>query len=46
VIIFDEYSSATHEFRAFADYRGAFWRSATPVAMTADYATQVAFVFD
>ena len=46
VIIFDEYSAATHEFRAFADYRSAFWRSATPVAMTSDYATQVAFVFD
>jgi hypothetical protein len=46
VIIFDEFSSATHEFRAFADYRGAFWRSATAVAMTSDYATRVAFVFD
>jgi O-methyltransferase len=46
VIIFDEYSSARHEFRAFADYRQAFWRSATPVAMTSDYARQVAFVFD
>jgi O-methyltransferase len=46
VIIFDEYSSATHEFRAFADYRNAFWGSATPVAMTSDYATRVAFVFD
>ena len=46
VIIFDEYSHATHEFRAFADYRSAFWRSATPVAMTSDYALQVAFVFD
>jgi O-methyltransferase len=46
VIIFDEFSVATHEFRAFADYRSAFWRSATPVAMTSDYATQVAFVLD
>src|SRR6516165_9387098 len=44
VIIFDEYSVATHEFRAFADYRSAFWRSAHPVAMTSDYAAQVAFV--
>jgi O-methyltransferase len=43
---FDEYSSTTHEFCAFADYRKAFWRSATPVAMTSDYATQVAFMFD
>jgi O-methyltransferase len=46
VIIFDEYTVAMHEFRAFADYRSAFWRSAHPVAMTSDYATQVAFVFD
>jgi O-methyltransferase len=46
VIIFDEYSSAMHEFRAFADYRNAFWRSAHAVAMTSDYALQVAFVFD
>src|ERR1700730_1859622 len=46
VIIFDEYTVATHEFRAFSDYRSAFWRSAHPVAMTADYALQVAFVFD
>jgi O-methyltransferase len=46
VIIFDEYSSATHEFRAFADYRNAFWRTATPLAMTSEYADQVAFVFD
>ena len=46
VIIFDEYSVATHEFRAFADYRSSFWRSAHPVAMTSDYASQVAFVFE
>jgi Macrocin-O-methyltransferase (TylF) len=37
VLIFDEYSHLTHEFRAFADYRSAFWRSAHPVAMTSDY---------
>jgi O-methyltransferase len=46
VLIFDEYSVATHEFRAFADYRSAFMRSAHPVAMTSDYATQTAFVVD
>jgi hypothetical protein len=46
VIIFDEYSSALHEFRAFEDYRNAFLRSATPIAMTSDYADQVAFLFD
>jgi hypothetical protein len=46
VIIFDEYSVAMHEFRAFEDYKSAFLRNARPVAMTADYATQVAFVFE
>ena len=46
VVIFDEFSIPTHEFRAFADYRSAFMRSAHPVAMTADYADRVAFVFD
>ena len=46
VVIFAEYSSATHEFRALADYRNAFWRTATPVAMTSEYTDQVAFVFD
>jgi hypothetical protein len=46
VVIFDDFSMATHVFRAFADYKSAFWRSAHPVAMTSDYAAQVAFVFD
>ena len=46
VVILDDFSMATHVFRAFADYRSAFMRSAHPVAMTSDYAAQVAFVFD
>jgi hypothetical protein len=46
VVIFDDFSMPLHVFRAFADYRSAFWRSAHPVAMTSDYADQVAFVFD
>ena len=46
MIILDDFSMATHVFRAFADYRSAFWRSAHPAAMTSDYAAQVAFVFD
>ena len=46
VIIFDEYSSALHEFRAFGDYQKSFLRSATPIAITSDYADQVAFLFD
>ena len=46
VIIFDDFWMPTHVFRAFTDYRSAFWRSAHAVAMTSDYADQVAFVFD
>ena len=46
VVILDDFSHPIHGFRAFADYRSAFWRSAHPVAMTADYAMQAAFVFD
>ena len=46
VVILDDFSMATHVFRAFADYRSAFWRSAHPVAMTSDYALTVALVFD
>ena len=46
VVILDDFSMATHVFRAFADYRSAFMRSAHPVAMTSDYAAQAAFVFD
>jgi O-methyltransferase len=46
VVIFDDFSMATHVFRAFADYKAAFMRSAHPVAMTSDYAAQVAFVLD
>lgn len=46
VIIFDEYSSALHEFRAFEDYKNSFLRSATPIAMTSDYGDQVVFLFD
>jgi hypothetical protein len=46
VVILDDFSHATHVFRAFADYRSAFWRSAHPVAMTSNYVLTVAFVFD
>jgi O-methyltransferase len=46
VVILDDFSHATHVFRAFADYRSAFWRSAHPVAMTSNFALTVAFVFD
>jgi hypothetical protein len=46
VVLLDDFSMATHVFRAFADYRSPFMRSAHPVAMTSDYAAQLAFVFD
>ena len=46
VIILDDFSVATHVFRAFADYKSAFWRSARPAVMTFDYAAQAAFVFE
>jgi hypothetical protein len=46
VLILDDFSVATHVFRAFDNYKRAFWRSMHPVAMTSDYAAQVAFVFD
>jgi O-methyltransferase len=46
VVILDDFSVATHVFRAFDDYKSSFMRSAHPVAMTSDYARVVAFVFD
>jgi hypothetical protein len=46
VLILDDFSRPTHGFRAFADFRCAFWRAAHPVAMTSDYAMQAAFVLD
>lgn len=45
VVIFDEFSSPLHEFRAFHDYLAAYRRQVVPVAMTRDYATQVAVQF-
>jgi hypothetical protein len=46
VLIFDEFCVAQHEFRAWADYLAAFNRRATALAMTEDFATQTAFVFE
>jgi hypothetical protein len=46
VLILDDFSMATHVSRVFTDYKSAFMRWAHPVAMTSDYAAQVAFVFD
>ncbi len=49
IIIFDEFNSPLHEFRAFNDYLSAFMRTAKPLVMTDDGtfpATQVAFDFE
>ena len=45
IVIFDEFSSPLHEFRALHDYLGAYNRRATPIALNTDYAMQAAFVF-
>jgi hypothetical protein len=46
IIIFDEFSSALHEFRAWNDYLAAYKRKVTPIAMTNDEAARVAFMFN
>lgn len=46
IIIFDEFSSALNEFRAWNDYLRSFMRKAKPIAMTANYADQAAFMFE
>jgi hypothetical protein len=46
VIIFDEFASALHEFRALDDYCRAYRRGVRPVAMTSDFAAQAAFIVD
>ncbi len=51
IIIFDEFTSPLHEFRAFNDYLGSFMRTARPIAMTEagggqGRGHQIAFIFD
>jgi O-methyltransferase len=46
VIIFDEYSSVLHEFRAWLDHQKAFLRSSRCIALTTEYAQRVAFVLN
>ena len=45
VLMFDEFSSPLHEFRAFNDYIGSFRRSVKLIAICGPYADQAAFVF-
>jgi hypothetical protein len=44
IVIFDEYSSVLHEFRAWLDHQKAFLRSSRCIAVTTFYAHRVAFV--
>lgn len=46
LIIFDEFPSPMHEYRAWTDYCAAFMRRATLVASSGPYAEQAVFRFD
>jgi O-methyltransferase len=46
IIIFDEFSSPLHEFRAVHDYLDAYMRQARPIAMLEAYADKVALLFE
>lgn len=46
IIIFDEFASPLHEFRAWNDYTGAFMRRARLVGTSGPYAEQAAFIFE
>jgi O-methyltransferase len=43
-IMFDEFSSVMHEFRAWTDYQKIFLRSSRCIAVTTQYAQRAAFV--
>lgn len=45
ILIFDEFASPLHEYRAWNDYCGAFGREAKLIAYTDEFATQAAFEF-
>lgn len=46
IVIFDEFSSALHEFRALDDYCRAYRRGFKALAMTENFADQVAFIVE
>lgn len=46
ILIFDEFYSALHEFRAMQDYLSAFSRSVRPIAHVNDKFGRVAFLFE
>jgi len=46
IVIFDEFCSPLHEFRAWCDFTNAFCRSAHPIAMAGCYGEHTAFMLD
>jgi O-methyltransferase len=45
VLIFDEFTSPLHEFRAFHEYVAAYMKNVELVCTAGDYASQAAFIF-
>lgn len=46
IIIFDEFASPLHEFRAWNDFLDSYMRTATLIGSSGPYAEQAAFIFD
>ena len=46
ILIFDEFASALHEFRALNDYTKSYRRKLRAIGMTAPFAEQVAFIYE
>lgn len=46
IIIFDEFASPLHEFRAWNDFLDSYMRRATLIGSSGPYAEQAAFIFD
>ena len=46
IILFDEYSSPLHEFRAFNDYLSSYLREAKGIAITTDMHGRAAFILE
>ena len=46
IIIFDEFASPLHEFRAWNDFLDSYMRKATLIGSSGPYAEQAAFIFE